>query len=339
MLKSAPLRGFILAVLVCALVVTGLRYFGIWGEEPQDAVIRYSTEALTALDAVRKRQPGDRRPASYDAVLAPLDTLLRLTRSEMTSPDFNPVRDYDKIRSMALPVMEIGALADQQAKKETGFLTKEYRFNDQVGEAGQYLALTLWEKMQAQLPPPPPGALSDELPTLPVSEMNELKRILTTSLAAAKDNRELWYLQGIVHRAEGLFPLAAKDLAAAVEADPDYADAWNVLGLVSISLKEFGHAEEALEKAKTLLQTQANTNKTPLGADYTAVIYNLAVFHEGLAVYYAREQRITPTLENKKLLDRHAAQARTYLEEFLNLEPSTSADAQAARSKLNSLPQ
>lgn len=332
---SGFIKGLAIILLVGFLAVALLRSMGyLQSDPPADDPQTLVRQATDNLEAVRRRQPGDRRPASYDSVMAPLDKLLQATKKVLESETYSPVNDFEKIRSLTLPVIDIATLADRQAKSETGFLAKEYRFNAQKGEACQYLANAMWERINRRLPG---RGLFEEGNQYPPAEMAELRRILDTGIEAAPDNRDLRYIRGVVNRAEGLFAPAARDLERTVDIDHEYAAAWNTLGLVRISLKEFDKAEEALERARTLTLDFAQKLKTPPGPEYTAIIYNLAMFHEGLATYYARENRITPTVESQRLLGKHTADARRYLEEFLKLEPADSPDYRTALTRLQNL--
>lgn len=336
--SSGLIKGAVIALFVGILAYGGLRALGHNLVRPSvDDPVQLAREAAENLEKVRKRQPGERRPASYDSVMAPLDKLLRQTKDLIESPEFDPLRDFDKVRSYTSPVIDIATQAAAQARTETGPLVKEYRFNDQKGEACQYLANAMWERMLARMPRETNG-FADESPSFPVGDMNELKRVLETGLAATQENRALFYIRGVVYRAEGLFPQAARDLERAVTIDPEFAAAWNVLGLVRISLKEFPMAEEALERAKALTLDEAKRLNAEPGAEYISVIYNLATFHDNLAAYYTRENRINPTMESQRLSARHATEARKYYGEFLAREPAGSPDAKTALTRMNSLP-
>lgn len=334
---SGFLKGFVPILLLGILAVALLRSMGYLSpkaavDDPQELV----REATENLEAVRRRRPGDRRPASYDSVMAPLDKLLQATKKLLENESYDPVADFDKMRSLTLPVIDIATQADRQARGETDFLVKEYRFNAQKGEASQYLANAMWERVNRRLPAR--DGVLDERAEYPAEEMTELRRVLNQGLEAAPENRELWYIRGVVNRAEGLFAVAAKDLERAVELDRGYVAAWNTLGLVRISLKEFDQAEEALERARAISLDAAKQFSTEPGAEYAAVVYNLAMFHEGLASFYNRENRIAPSAESQRLSARHASEARRHFEEFLKREPSDSADAKSARARLQALP-
>ncbi len=323
-------------VLGCA-VFAGLRALGVIqpGADPDDPAV-LARQAREALEAVKNRNPEDRRPASYDAVLAPLDKLLTQAKALLEREDYDPAADYEKLRAITLPIIDIAAGADAQARTETAFLSKEYRFNAQKGEASQYLANALWERILRGLPRR--EGMLDEAPEYPRHEMEAVRRILGVGLAAAPDNAERYSLRGVVSRAEGLFGPAARDLEEAVVIEADFAAAWNVLGLVRINLREFDRAEEALERARALEIEIADRTQTPPGEEYTATLYNLAAFHEGLAAFYHREYRMNPTVESQSLMQRHSAAARTYFGEFLQREPANSPDAEQARIKLDALP-
>ncbi len=321
-------------VAVCAL-----RFFGIigGGPDPDDPaeLVRAATESL---EAIRNRKSTDRRPASFDSALVPLDKLLAQSRDLIQSDAYDPVRDYDKLRSIASPVVAIAEQADAIARNETGMWTKDYRFNSQKAEACQYLANALWERINRQLPPRD-EFMSDGGTPYPPSEMAELRRLLDTGIQADPENAELFYSRGILNRAEGLFAPAAKDLDQAVSLKNDFPGAWNTLGLTRIALKEFDKAEEALERARAQALEESEELHMETGPEYAAILYNLGMFHENLATYYARENRMAPTVEYQRLLARHADGARKYLGEFLQKEPAGSPDAELARTRLRSLGQ
>lgn len=333
------LKTLMITLFIGFVIVAGLRAVGIMGRSTpsaSDDPSQLVQKALDGLEALRQRKPGERRPASFDAVLAPLDALLKKCRTLMESETFDPIRDYQKIRSLALPVIDIATKADNHAKTEIGFMTKEYRFNAQRAEACQYLASTLWERISLQAPEQS-GYFSESSPPS-VSDMAELKRLLDLGTQSDPENADLFYLRGIVHRADGLFAAAERDLQKTVTINPDMAGAWNTLGLVRINLKNFDAAEQALERARAVsLRLAEDLNLDDPGPEYTAILYNLATFHEGLAVHYTRDNRITPTIENQHLAQRHTTEARRYFQEFLTREHPNSPDAISARVKLQNL--
>lgn len=328
----------VVAAIVLAGVIYGVRHFGFFASEDANDPAVLSRRAMEALEAVKNRRPGDRRPASYDAVLAPLDALLAQARTMLSAPDFNPATDLPALRARVAPVMDIAGLADRQAQTETGPLASRLRFNDQKGEAAQYLAAALWKKANAEAQAG--GYAADESARIPLADLNEIKRVLDVGLGAAPGNRELWYIRAVINRAEGLFTAAARDLERSIEISPGYAAAWNMLGLVRISLWQFDEAEAALEKARTLaLDTAKRLNYADPGDEYTAIIFNLASFHDNLALFHARENRTNPTLESQRRLERHASEARRYYTEYLARIPPNSEEARFARQRLEALPE
>lgn len=332
------MRTLFVVVLAGILVLAGVDRFTNFGKsdavaDPADLV----RQAREALDAVRRRQPGDRRPASYDAVLAPLDRLLAQARNLVRDVGYDPIADYQKVFDITDPVINIAGEAHQQALTETGPLAKEFRFNQQKGEASQYLASAMYSRMTARLERSTlPG---EQSPRLPEADVAAITRVLNTGLEADSDNPTLYYMRGIIQRDNGIFAAAARDIEKSLEIDSENADAWNVLGLIRINLKEFDKAEEALEKARSLILSQAEANKSNPGEEYTTTIYNLARFHEGLAAFYARENRMSPSAENQRLANRHGGEARKYFREFLDREPPDSPDAKLARRLLDGLPE
>lgn len=330
-------KGLIIGVLFAIVLALVARHFGLVRAQPEPGTpVELARQAMAALDAVKKRQPGERRPASYDAVMKPFDQLLEQAKTLLSSESYHPENDTDKVRALVAPVLDIAPLAVRQARSETGPLVKEYRFNDQIGEACQYLASSLWRYAEARRAAS--TGRSGETPPPPQATMNELRQVLDKGLEADPNNRDLWYLNALVHREEGLFPAARSDLERAINIDPEYAEGYNTLGLVLISLKEFDKAEEAYLKARELVLAQAKEQGLEPGPEYAAILYNLASFHDNLATFYNRENRINPSTENRRLLTHHVAEADKYWREFLTREPPESQDARAARARLQALP-
>lgn len=337
---SFSVRKFIWALLLTlvigSVVMMALRHMGvIGGKKDSGSPPELIREATESLEAIRTRKASDRRPASFDSVLAPLDKLLHQSRELLEGETYDPVTDFENLRALTLPVIDIATQADTLARNETGMLTKEYRFNAQKAEACQYLANAMWERINRRLPPP--TSHFNESTPYPPADMKELRRILDTGVQADPENADLLYARGVLNRAEGLFGPAAKDLERAVAVRNDFSAAWNTLGLVRINLKEFDKAEEALERARAFALEAANKINQEPGAEYVAIVYNLAMFHDNLAAYYNRENRINPTVEYQRLLTRHTTEARRFLQEFLSREPADSPDAKTAKAKLQEL--
>ncbi len=341
---SFKLTKFVMALVITLVaglcLVAALRALGIhpFLKTTLDAPAALIKEANDALVAVKARQPGERRPASYDAVLAPIDKLLALAKKTLEEGYADPEKTYTQVRALANPIIDVAGRADQQARSETAFLTKDYRFHSQKAEACQYLANALWQAMQTRKPQSTSEFFGSDTPKYRAEDLNEIHRILTMGIEADQDNRDLWYIRGVVNRAEGLFAPAAKSLERAIEIDNQYAPAWNTLGLVRISLREFDKAEEALERGRALALAKAEEMGQKPGAEYTAALYNLATFHEGLASYYNRDNLVNASRESQRLASKHADSARQYFQEFLKLEPADSADYRAAQAKMQNLP-
>ncbi|MDR3210605.1 MAG: tetratricopeptide repeat protein [Planctomycetota bacterium] len=324
--------------LAIGLLVWGvMRFSGGLGEADQvePAILVEATQK--AITAVRARQPGDRRPASYDAILAPLDQLLEQAKNLLESLEYNPVGSYPELFNLTDPVIRLATEANQMAANETGPLAKEFRFQQQKAEACRYLATGMWNRLQANQSSQTSGAYASDTPTLAPAEVAAVLRVVNEGLAANLDNDHLYYLRAVVHRSNGSFPAAANDLRKALEINPENAEAWNVLGLVEIGLKDFDQAEADLEKAKAILLAEAKDSESQPGSAYISTLFNLARFHEGLSANYAREDRLNPTPENTALLNRHQAAARAYLKEFLEREPANSPDAKLAERLLSNL--
>ena len=334
--SSRFLRALFVTLFLGIPILAGVyRFLGAGGFAPPPDPAALARQAELAFDAVKRRRPDDRRPASYDAVLAPLDGLLELARNTVHSPDYDPVNDYDKVAAAANPVVTIAAAAHDQAQTETGPLKKAYRFNAQKAEACMYIASAMWSRMTAR------GAGGErrmDAASYPEAEMNAVRQTLDAGIEADPGNRRLWYMRGAVNRAGGMFAAAAKDLEQALALDADDAEAWNALGLVYIDLKQFDRAEETLERAKAVAVQAAEAAGTKPGEAYTTIIFNLARYHEGLAAFYARENRLGPSPENLRLRQSHSARARAYLEEFIGREDPDSPDSRLAGRLLEGLP-
>lgn len=336
---SGFFRGFF-PVLVLGVVILGgvYRYFGLGGGKQESDVATLAGEARSALEAVRERRPGDRRPASYDAVLRPLDRLLELAKADLTAPDGDPDLVLRSVSEKIAPVIEIATAANEQARLETGPLKKDFRFNDQKGEAYQYLASALWNRLSAKAQALKRTDLGETSRPDP-ADMDELMRAIDRGIEAAPDNYTLYYLRGSANRLGGAYAAAARDLERALDINPDSVEALNALGLVWIDLKQFDKAEETLVKARNKAVEVARANASSPGEDYTTVLFNLGRYHEGLASFYAREDRRAPgSAANASDLRRHAEAARKYFDEFLSREPPDTPDARLVRRLRDGLP-
>ncbi len=331
------LRMLFLVFVVGLLVLGGAYTFLDFGKPQLETdPVTLAEQARAALEAVKVRQPTDRRPASYDSIMTPLDRMLALARQSTQDINYDPVNDFEKIRQLTDPVIAIATEAQTQAETETGPLAKEYRFSQQKAEACQYLASAMWSRMEAKRSLNA-RSMFDDPDLYPEAEISAVLAVINQGLDADPTNKELWYMRGIVNRANGLFAAAVKDLERSVEIDPNNAGAWNVLGLVNISLRQFDKAEDSLERSKNILLARERADGIKPGAEYTSVIFNLARFHEGLAAFYNRENRIDPSPENQRLAGRHMGEARKYFEEFLTREPPDSQDAATARRLMDGL--
>lgn len=331
------LRSLFVVLLLGILIMAGVHRFTDWGkstavENPADLVV----QAREALEAVKRRQPGDRRPASYDAVMAPLDKLLSQANRLVYNVDFDPVGDYQKLYELTNPVIEIATDAHRQAQTETGPLAKEFRFNQQKAEAIQYLVSGMYDRMVTRHRQT--SSAFDGGEPYPASETTAILSLLDTGLDANPDSAVLYYQRGVLEKDTGLFAAAARDIERSLEIDPENVEALNTLHLVHVNLKQFDKAEEALEKARALITSKAKADGVKPGEEYTTIVFNLARFHEGLAAFYARENRMTPTAESNRLATRHSAEARKYFLEFLEREPPESEDARLARRLIEGLP-
>ena len=336
---SGFFRGLFPALVLGVLILAGIyRFFGLGGDKQESDVATLAGEARSALEAVRERRPGDRRPASYDAVLRPLDRLLELAKADLTAPDGDPELVVRSVTEKTRPVIEIATAANEQAQLETGPLKKDFRFNDQKGEAYQYLASALWNRLNAKAQALKRTDLGESL-RLNSADMDELMRAIDRGIEAAPDNYTLYYLRGSADRLGGAYAAAARDLERALEINPDSAEALNALGLVWIDLKQFDKAEETLLKAKDKAVEMAKASASSPGEDYTTVLFNLGRFHEGLASFYARENRLASgSAANVSELRRHAEAARKYFDEFLAREAPDTPDARLVRRLRDGLP-
>jgi tetratricopeptide (TPR) repeat protein len=320
MKKAAPPAGFgrkfvqglIIAFLVCVLLA-GVLYqsfgWGRGGAKVGDPAV-LAEEARKAIVAVRDRELTAVMglPPRYDDIMRPLDQMIREAREKLESAEYDPLKDYDYIRTRTEPIPPIADAAYRQAMSEKTFLKKEYRFMQEKGDACRYWASALWNRLEAGNAGNSAGA--SFVPG--IDDANRVLAILKTGLDGAPENAFLWYLSALVQRRSGGFAAARADLEKALQIDPDFIAAWNDLGLTLISLKEFGPAEEALLRAADLAEQVYARAGTPPGEDYVAALMNLADFHDSLASYYRREAQVNPTEENKASLRRHSEAAEEY---------------------------
>lgn len=330
---SGAARGLGIALLL-SVVPLGIayRYFGLGatGGQPESAAV-LAKQARQALEAVRERDLATTlRPARYDAILMPLDSMLRIARDSLQTPDYDPVEDYDKIRSYCEPVINIALEAHNQAQSETSFLRKDYRFMQQRGDACRYLATAMWNRLEMVHERIAAG--TDFRPTL--AEAEKLYAVLNAGIEADPENAQLRYLRGVLGKASGAFAAARDDLRRALELDAGNSSAWNALGLVQINLRDFDEAARAFETAAEKSSEQAERAGVPPGAEYVTALFNLARFHEALMQYYQSAERMVPSPENKEVLGRHRDSAVDALNKIAAAVPAGSPERQQAQELL-----
>lgn len=337
-------RGLIIA-FVASIALGGYlyRHFGLGNKLKAKPATPASLveQARDALQAVKDRDlESTLRPAKYDGILLPLDALLKIAKTDLDSPDYDPVRDYQRIAECTAPVREIAREAQQQSLRETSFLKKEYRFPEQKGDACRYQAAALWNKLEAENARRQSQHLTGAPPAFvpSVKDSEELYALLDEGLAAAPENKFLWYLRGIVRRANGAYGEAERDLKRALDLDGDFVAAYNDLGLLRINLRQFDQAEKDFAKAKEKAAAAAKIANVQVGDDYIAALMNLANLHQALAVFYARNGRMDVSEENKAALARHVKGTKDAVTEILAAVPDSSPYAREAKRLLSELP-
>lgn len=336
MTLSGTGRGLVIA-LILSVVPLGIayRYLGLGAaSDRQESAAALAKQAKQALEAVKARDlKATLRPARYDAILMPLDSMLRIARDSLQSPTYAPVEDYDTIRAYCEPVINIALEAHNQAQSETAFLRKDYRFMQQRGDACQYLATAMWNRLEAVHEGSAAG--SDFRPTL--GEAEKLYAVLNAGIEADAENGQLWYLRGVLGKASGTFAAARDDLRRALELNPGNASAWNVLGLVLINLQDFDAAERAFETAAEQSADQAERAGVPPGVEYATALFNLARFHEALTDHYQSAGRMDPSPENQEALRRHRDGAVDALNKIVATSPAGSPERQEAQKMLGGM--
>jgi tetratricopeptide (TPR) repeat protein len=291
--------------------------------------------AETALAAVRGRDlKAKLRHAKYDEILRPLDDMLRIARKIQSSDSYDPLDDYDRIAAYCEPVIRIAVEADEHSVSESSALSRRYRFMEQKGEACQYLATALWNRFEAVHDRA--GNVSfDRNGFVPSGDESEkLYSLVDDGLAADPANRELRYLRGILNRANGLFAAAEKDLKKAIELDPEFGAAWNVLGLVMIRLHDFDQSEKAFARAVEILARQAKRAGVSPGAEYATALLNLARVHGALLAHYERLERIEPSVKSRAEALRHRRDMENALQTIVNTTAAGTPEYDKAREML-----
>ncbi|MDR1536276.1 MAG: hypothetical protein LBU64_14510 [Planctomycetota bacterium] len=331
-------RGFLVALFLCA-AAAGIGYrLLVPAGGGGDGAEELAKQARDALEAVKNRDltpsPSLRVTATYDAILAPLDRLLRLAENILEGETAEPVADYERIRSLAEPVIEISLLAREQSRRETGAFRKDYRFMEQRGEACRLLATALWNRLEALHGNSAGRDGSRFVPGAADSE--KLYALVKDGLDSDPANKSLWYLRSLVERANGVFGRAEGDLRKALSLDSRYVAAWNDLGLVLIRLGRFEEAGEAFAQAKDRAAEAARLAGRPVGADYAAALLNLAEFHLDLADSFRREIATDPAnRDNQDRLGRHLTGAAEAVRELLANMPAESPEAIEGRKLLS----
>ncbi|MDR2390132.1 MAG: hypothetical protein LBE84_00405 [Planctomycetota bacterium] len=334
-LTSGGFRRGLLVSLVLCLVLGGVLYRLFAQSAGRDGPIELAKRAREALEAVKKRDltPSStlRVVATYDAILAPLDRLLGLARQLAEEEERNPAADYDHVRALVQPVIDIAPLAHAQSQMETGNFRKDFRFMEQKGEACQLLAGALWNRLEAEHRQSAAGQRGERFVPEPANT-ERLYAILRDGLEADPGNKDLWYLRALVGRSNGVFGRAESDLRRALNLDGQFVPAWNDLGLTLIHLGRFEEAGEAFTNARNQAAAAAKTAGRPVGSDYAAALLNLADFHLNLADYYRREIGVDPgNRDNQDRLKLHMAGAAEATKELLDAMPSDSPEAAEAR--------
>ena len=260
-------RALFISIVLC-LVLGGVLY-KLLGESAGegDNPAELAKQARQALEAVKKRDvtPSStlRVVAPYDAILVPLDRLLRLAREVAEGEERNPIGDYDRIRAMVQPVIDIAPLAHAQSQTETGTFRKDYRFMAQKGEACQLLAGALWNRLEAAFRQSAAGRKGERFIPDP-ADTERLYAILRDGLEADPGNKNLWHLRALVERSNGAFGRAESDLRRALNLDSRFVPAWNDLGLTLINLIRFDEAGEAFVNAKNQAAAAAKAAGRPV---------------------------------------------------------------------------
>lgn len=338
MRKATPVGvviGVVLALLFSVILLgTAHRYLGKKGDGADNADMLVE-RAEAALNTVRQRDlRSTLRPAKYDEILRPLDEMLRMARQVRDNDAYDPIGDYDRIAAYCQAVIRIAADADEQATSETSILRKRYRFMEQKGTALQYQATSLWNRLESLHERAVNGG-GDRNGFVPSGgESEKLFAMVDDGLAADPENKELWYLRGILSRANGLFAAAETDLKKAIDLDPDYGAAWNVLGLVLIRLHDFDRSGKAFATAAEKLSQQAERTGAPPGAEYMAVMFNLARVHGAQLSHYERLGRIDPSPEYKAEELRHRRGMENTLRSIMSRAAAGSPEYGEARKML-----
>lgn len=335
---SGFLRGLVISLIITGVLVgAAYRFFNLGGKEltHDESVTALVGETQKAIEAVSKRDLGKLRPASYDTILRPMDQLLFKAKEIIVSENYEPIADYQKIRACVDPVILFAEQAHAMAQKETSYLKKNYRFMEQKGEACEYLAVAMWNRLSTLAYNKKPN--EDFVPAQ--EDTAQMLAVINNGLDADVENKRLWYMRGLVNRSSGAFSAAAVDLQKVIDLDPDFIPGLNDLGLVMINLKKFDKAEEYLEKAKSTSRELAQKAKVKPGIDYVTALFNLGKFHEGLTFHYAKENRTNPTPENQANFARHRDAAKKYFNEFLSASDPASPDVASVNALLMDLPE
>lgn len=273
-------------------------------------------QAENALEAVKNRKPGERRPPSYDQVMTPLDKLLAIAKTTIDKPNYDSSIDFNQVNEITNAVIDIAHRGFLQAQTETGLANKPYRFPDQEAEACRYRAIAMWRRLEIRIAQDSAHKPGGGRVTPLESEATAILQVVQTGIDAQPRDAWLWYIKGLVNRSTGAFASASQDLQKAVEIEPDFAPAWNTLGLVYIHLKQFDQAEEAYTKAKDAARKKDQEAKVKPGPDYSAAVYNLGVLHGELTGYYASENRRQSTPAGKAEFNRHRDAAINAFNEY-----------------------
>lgn len=332
---SGMLRGFGIALLLCVVLIGAFyRLFRSPGADAESpgALIAQAEAGMRAVEQRDLRTT--LRPARFDEILRPLDVMLRRAREILSGASYDPVADYERVAAYSRPAMRIALAAHGLAQRETSFLGGNHRFMQQRGDASRYLATALWNRLEALHDQAMRGkSMATDFTPSP-AESEELFSIIDAGLDADPENGELWYLRGILNRANGMFPAAKRDLEKVIELDADHAAAWNTLGLVLINLRDFDGAVKALDAAAEKLLRESERAGVAPGPEYAAVLLNSARVHEALASHYERLGQIQPGQDGAGEARRHRAAMEKALNAVLAAAAAGSPEYREARRML-----
>lgn len=220
---------------------------------------------------------------------------------------------YDKAAAGFLRARDL-AVAAGRAATETAARTQAAQ---READARYYLVVTRMRQLRLTYAKELARAVADPDDRFvpPEKDLEPIRAEIRAGIEAVPEHARLYHVLGYLESMAGNVHAAREALEKAVELDDRFAEAYNDLGVVYVKLRRFNKARECFERA--LLVTDRSRPPLPDA-------------HYNLGLYYANLDRGTPSPAHRK-------KAVEHLEAFLEIEGAESPTGKLAKDYLRRL--